>query len=46
MKSYNPKKVRERLRVNDSDFLTYLLTKNGFVKIRNQNLIEIKQLSR
>lgn len=29
-----PKKVRERLSVNDGDFLTYLLTKNGFVKIK------------
>ena len=29
-----PKKVRERLSVNDGDFLTYLLTKNGFVNIK------------
>ncbi len=29
-----PKKVRESLSVNDGDFLTYLLTKNGFVKIK------------
>ncbi|HEY6164201.1 MAG TPA: hypothetical protein VIW25_04785 [Nitrososphaeraceae archaeon] len=29
-----PKKVREKLSVKDGDFLTYLLTKNGFVKIK------------
>jgi bifunctional DNA-binding transcriptional regulator/antitoxin component of YhaV-PrlF toxin-antitoxin module len=28
------KKVREKLSVNDGDFLTYLLTKNGYVKIK------------
>jgi hypothetical protein len=28
------KSVRERLSVKDGDFLTYLLTKNGFVKIK------------
>jgi AbrB family looped-hinge helix DNA binding protein len=26
-----PKKVREKLSVKDGDFLTYLLTRNGFV---------------
>jgi len=29
-----PKKVREKLSVRDGDFLTYLLTRNGFVKIK------------
>jgi bifunctional DNA-binding transcriptional regulator/antitoxin component of YhaV-PrlF toxin-antitoxin module len=29
-----PKKVREKLSVKDGDFLTYLLTRNGFVKIK------------
>ena len=29
-----PKKVREKLSVKDGDFLTYLLTSNGFVKIK------------
>ena len=29
-----PKKVREKLSTKDGDFLTYLLTKNGFVKIK------------
>jgi AbrB family looped-hinge helix DNA binding protein len=29
-----PKKVREKLSVKDGDFLTYLLTKNRFVKIK------------
>ena len=29
-----PKKVREKLSIKDGDFLTYLLTKNGFVKIK------------
>jgi AbrB family looped-hinge helix DNA binding protein len=29
-----PKKVREKLIIKDGDFLTYLLTKNGFVKIK------------
>jgi len=29
-----PKKVREKLSVKDGDFLTYLLTKNIFVKIK------------
>jgi len=29
-----PKKVREKLSVKDGDFLTYLLTKNGFVKVK------------
>jgi bifunctional DNA-binding transcriptional regulator/antitoxin component of YhaV-PrlF toxin-antitoxin module len=29
-----PKKVREKLSIKDSDFLTYLLTKNGFVRIK------------
>jgi antitoxin component of MazEF toxin-antitoxin module len=29
-----PKKVMKRLSVNDDDFLTYLLTNNGFVKIK------------
>ena len=29
-----PKKVREKLSVKDGDLLTYLLTKNGFVKIK------------
>ena len=29
-----PKKVREKLSVKDRDFLTYLLTSNGFVKIK------------
>ena len=28
------KKVREKLSVKDGDFLTYLLTSNGFVKIK------------
>jgi len=28
------KKVREKQSVKDGDFLTYLLSKNGFVKIR------------
>ena len=34
-----PKKVREKLSAKDGDFLTYLLTSNGFVKIKNLNLI-------
>lgn len=29
-----PKKVREKLSIKDGDFFTYLLTKNGFVKIK------------
>ena len=29
-----PKKVREKLNIKDDDFLTYLLTKNEFVKIK------------
>ena len=29
-----PKKVREKLSIKDGDFLTYLLTKNGFVKTK------------
>ena len=29
-----PKKVREKLSVKVGDFLTYLLTSNGFVKIK------------
>jgi bifunctional DNA-binding transcriptional regulator/antitoxin component of YhaV-PrlF toxin-antitoxin module len=29
-----PKKVREKLSVKDGDLLTYLLTSNGFVKIK------------
>ena len=29
-----PKKVSEKLSIKDDDFLTYLLTKNGFVKIK------------
>jgi AbrB family looped-hinge helix DNA binding protein len=29
-----PKKVREKLNVKDGDFLHYLLTKNGYVKIK------------
>jgi AbrB family looped-hinge helix DNA binding protein len=29
-----PKKVREKLSIKDGDFLTYLLTSNGFVKIK------------
>ena len=29
-----PKKVREKLSVKDGHFLTYLLTKNGYVKIK------------
>jgi AbrB family looped-hinge helix DNA binding protein len=29
-----PKKVREKLSVKDGDFLTYLLTKGGYVKIK------------
>jgi bifunctional DNA-binding transcriptional regulator/antitoxin component of YhaV-PrlF toxin-antitoxin module len=29
-----PKKVREKLSVKDGKFLTYLLTRNGFVKIK------------
>ena len=29
-----PKKVREKLSVKDGAFLTYLLTKNGFVTIK------------
>jgi AbrB family looped-hinge helix DNA binding protein len=29
-----PKKVREQLSVKDGDFLTYLLTRNGIVKIK------------
>ena len=29
-----PKKVREKLSIKDGDLLTYLLTKNGFVKIK------------
>ena len=28
------KNVREKLSIKDGDFLTYLLTKNGFVKIK------------
>src|SRR3712207_8784987 len=31
-----PKKVREKLSVKDGDFSTYLLTRNGFVKIRDR----------
>ena len=29
-----PKKVREKLSIKDGDFLIYLLTRNGFVKIK------------
>jgi AbrB family looped-hinge helix DNA binding protein len=29
-----PKKVREKLGAKDGDFLTYLLTRNGFVKVK------------
>jgi AbrB family looped-hinge helix DNA binding protein len=29
-----PKKVREKLSVKDGDFLTYLVTRNGSVKIK------------
>jgi bifunctional DNA-binding transcriptional regulator/antitoxin component of YhaV-PrlF toxin-antitoxin module len=29
-----PKRVREKLSVNDGDFLTYLETRNGSVKIK------------
>ncbi|MGC2598569.1 MAG: AbrB/MazE/SpoVT family DNA-binding domain-containing protein [Nitrososphaeraceae archaeon] len=29
-----PKNVREKLSVKDGDFLNYLLTENGFVKIK------------
>lgn len=29
-----PKKVREKLSIKDGEFLAYLLTKNGFVKIK------------
>ena len=29
-----PKKVREKLSVKDGDFLTYLMTRNGSVKIK------------
>ena len=29
-----PKKVREKLSVKDGEFLTYLLIRNGFVKIK------------
>ena len=29
-----PKKFREKLSVKGGDFLTYLLTRNGFVKIK------------
>jgi bifunctional DNA-binding transcriptional regulator/antitoxin component of YhaV-PrlF toxin-antitoxin module len=29
-----PKKVREKLSSKDGDFLTYLLTRNGFVRIK------------
>jgi AbrB family looped-hinge helix DNA binding protein len=29
-----PKKVREKLGLKDGDFLHYLLTKNGYVKIK------------
>jgi bifunctional DNA-binding transcriptional regulator/antitoxin component of YhaV-PrlF toxin-antitoxin module len=29
-----PKKVREKLSVKDGDLLTYLLTSNGFLKIK------------
>jgi bifunctional DNA-binding transcriptional regulator/antitoxin component of YhaV-PrlF toxin-antitoxin module len=29
-----PKRIREKLRVNDRDFLTYLKTRNGPVKIK------------
>jgi len=30
-----PKRVREKLSVKDGDFLTYLETRNGSVKIKN-----------
>ena len=29
-----PKKVREKLSIKDGDLLTYLLTSNGFLKIK------------
>lgn len=29
-----PKKVREKLSLKDGEFLTYLLIRNGFVKIK------------
>ena len=29
-----PKKVREKLSVKDGDFLTYLVTRNGSIKIK------------
>jgi len=29
-----PKKVREKLSVKDGEFFTYLLTRNGFIKIK------------
>ena len=36
-----PKKVREKLSVKDGEFLTYLLTRNGFVKNKEIRIVEI-----
>ena len=44
-----PKKVREKLSVKDGEFLTYLLTRNGFVKIKKLEFdwdIAIKQIEK
>jgi bifunctional DNA-binding transcriptional regulator/antitoxin component of YhaV-PrlF toxin-antitoxin module len=47
-----PKRVREKLSVNDGDFLTYLETRNGSVKIKklefdwNEAVKQIEKLKR
>jgi bifunctional DNA-binding transcriptional regulator/antitoxin component of YhaV-PrlF toxin-antitoxin module len=47
-----PKRVREKLHVNDGDFLTYLETQNGSVKIKkldfdwNEAVKQIEKLKR
>ena len=52
MKVTTPKSVRERLSVKDGDSLTYLLTKNGFVKIKklefdlDERIRQIEELKR
>ena len=33
-----PKKVREKLSVKDGDFLTYLVTRNGSIKIKKLDI--------
>jgi bifunctional DNA-binding transcriptional regulator/antitoxin component of YhaV-PrlF toxin-antitoxin module len=44
-----PTKVREKLSVKDGEFLTYLLTRNRFVKIKKLEFdwdIAIKQIEK